>query len=555
MASEAKAAPTPLTTVRVASGLARPLFVTAPSGDTTRIFIAEQFSVTTGRVRIVNIPANTLNATPYLSILSVNTTNEEGLLGLAFHPDFYAAPGNVNRGAFFVYYTSGGNNHVVRYTATGQDPNDPTADAASAQTVIDFSHPGESNHNGGWIGFGPDGYLYIATGDGGGGCDSPGNAQNINSLMGKMHRLNVNADQNPGSSTVWGYVAAAGNPYIGVAGLDEIWHYGLRNPYRDSFDRLTGELYIGDVGQNFREEISYAAAGVGNINYGWDQREGFQCSSGGASGCTSGCSTVGRTNPIWDIAWNADAIIGGYVYRGPLIPDLQGTYFFAEYGVARIWSFHYTGTPLTAGDVLNRTTELVPTGPVGGLAINLITSFGEDANGELYICDRGSATTGEVFKIVVNCTGASKSFTSEPPANQNGTTGQSVNMNVVVSGARGLTTYTWRKDGNVVGTDSPTLQLTNVSCHDNGVYTCTVTDQCGSALVSNPSTLSVTPLPAGDIEGDCDCDLVDIDTFVNVLLDVDADPGHVSRSDVNGDTAVDAIDIQSLVDTIQNWPC
>jgi glucose/arabinose dehydrogenase len=556
LAAHAEAFQTPLTTVRVASGLARPLFVTAPTGDNSRIFIAEQFSGTTGRVRILNIPGNTLNATPYLSITGLNASNEEGLLGLAFHPDFSAAPGNVNRGAFFIYYTSGGNNHVVRYTATadvkGPDPTAATADATSAQTVIDFSHPGQTNHNGGWIGFGPDGYLYIATGDGGGACDSAGNAQNINSLMGKMHRLDVNADQNPGSSTIWGYVAAAGNPYIGVAGLDEIWHFGLRNPFRCSFDRLNGNLYIGDVGQNFREEISFASGGVGNINFGWDVREGFGCSSGGSSGCASTCSTTGRTDPIWDIAWTADAIIGGYVYRGALIPDFKGTYFYAVYGVGQIFSFRYLGVPLTAGNVTNRTTELVPTGPVGGLAINTVTSFGEDAAGELYLCDRGTGANGEVFKIVVNCAGSALSFASQP-GDQNPSIGQTVFLTVTLSGARGLTTYTWRKDGNIVGTDSQTLILNNVSCHDNGLYTCTVSDQCGT-IISDGATLTV-PLPPGDIEGDCDCDFFDVDTFVNVLLDLDADPDHISRSDVNGDIATDALDIQALVDTVPNWPC
>jgi hypothetical protein len=375
----------------------------------------------------------------------------------------------------------------------------------------------------------------------------PGNAQNVNSLLGKIHRLNVNADQNPGSTTIWGYVAPADNPYVGIAGLDEIWEYGLRNPFRDSFDRLTGDLYIGDVGQNFREEISFAPAGVSNINFGWDQREGFQCSNGGASGCPSGCSTVGRTDPIWDLVWQSGyAIICGYDYRGNLIPALQGIYFFAEYSTGRIWSFKYVGVPLTAGNVTERTAELAPG---GGLVINNITSFGEDANGEMYIVDQGG---GEIYRIVVSCAGSSIVIQSQP-TDQTVTAGQTATFSVGVSGSRGLVSYTWKRGGVVVGSNSPTLQIPNSLCYDGGTYTCTISDQCNT-IVTNTANLTVDELPPSPIPGDIDLDntvdMNDMEILVNVLVGVDTDAGHVSRANVNGSGCADGLDIETFTDLL-----
>jgi len=377
----------PLDTVRVASGLSRPCFVTAPPGDTARAFIVEQRTnaPATGRIRILDITTNTLAATPYLSIAGVSAGDEEGLLGLAFHPDF------ANNGFLYVYYTVGGNNTVRRFTANAPYMTSTTADASTNTEVITFAHPGNSNHNGGWIGFGPDNYLYIGTGDGGSANDPPGNAQNINSYLGKMHRIDVNSDGFPGDTTR-NYAIPPTNPFATVAGLDEIWFYGLRNPWRNSFDTATGQLYIGDVGQNAVEEVDVAPAGMGGLNFGWRCMEGNSCT--GLSGCT--CNGPTLTGPVHTYSHGSGcSITGGFVYRGSAICGLQGTYFFADYCTASIWSFRYTGS--NGPPVTNRTAELAPG---GGMAISSITSFGTDGLGEMYITERGSGTNGEVYKIV-----------------------------------------------------------------------------------------------------------------------------------------------------------
>jgi glucose/arabinose dehydrogenase len=394
----ARAGTTPLTSVRVASGLARPVFVTAPPGDTSRVFIVEQRSGTVGRIRVLQIPSNVLLPTAFLSISPLATGNEEGLLGLAFHPNYR------DNGYFWVYYTNtSGNNVVVRYQANAPFDTSNTANAASATAVLTFAHPTNTNHNGGWMAFGPDGYLYIATGDGGSANDPPNNAQNINSLLGKMHRLDVDgADNIPGNADDDGFPAdatrlystPADNPFAGATpGLDEIWSIGLRNPWRSGFDRLTGDLYTGDVGQNAVEEVDFQPGGMAPTpvrNYGWRCMEGTSCT--GLTGCT--CNAPDLTLPIHTFTHAAGncSVTGGYVYRGCAMPAMHGIYFFADYCSAQIWSFRYsTGTGVT--EFTNRTAELAPG---GGLSIATITSFGEDAVGELYICDQA----GEVFKII-----------------------------------------------------------------------------------------------------------------------------------------------------------
>jgi hypothetical protein len=232
--------------------------------------------------------------------------------------------------------------------------------------------------------FGPkDGYLYIGTGDGGSEGDPGNRSQDPGLLLGKMLRIDVD-DGNP-------YTNPPTNPFYGPGDpLDEIWALGLRNPWRWSFDRLTGDMYIGDVGQDQREEIDFqSAASTGGENYGWRCMEGFRCT--GLTGCT--CNDPGLTLPIYEYTHSVGcAVMGGYVYRGNAVPDLQGTYFFADYCSNKIWSFRYDGTTVT--DFMDRTAELAPG---GGLSISSIVSFGEDAWGEMYICD---SSGGELFKIV-----------------------------------------------------------------------------------------------------------------------------------------------------------
>ncbi|GJQ30078.1 MAG: hypothetical protein HBSAPP03_19620 [Phycisphaerae bacterium] len=429
-----------LATQSVATGLTRPLFVTAPPGDTSRIFVVEQRSGSVGRIRVVNIPANTLNATIYLSVTPVATGSEQGLLGLAFHPNF------LQNGYFFVNYTrpaesgiSAGSTIIARYRANAPFATSTTADAASATILLTIPQP-DANHNGGWMGFGPDGHLYIATGDGGCGndtnCSSPnppsvnppghvtgGNAQSITAnLLGKILRIDVDgADNIPGnddddgvlgSSTGPQYTIPAGNPYAGpTTGLDEIFAHGVRNPWRPSFDRLTGDFWIADVGQGAREEVNFIPLGtLAGRNFGWRCMEGTNCT--GLSGCT--CNAASLTLPILQYphsgtiaptTLNGCSITGGYVYRGSAIPCLRGHYFFADYCTPQIWSFRYTGSAVV--DVVNRTTQL---DPPGAQTIDNVMSFGEDANGELYICDQ---TGGEVFKVVL-------ASTTGPDCNTNG---------------------------------------------------------------------------------------------------------------------------------------
>lgn len=402
--------------VRVVSGLTLPLYVTAPAGDYSRIFIVEQRSGTTGRIRIATMPVDfdstyTLLATPYLSVSPVTTGNEQGLLGLAFHPDF------LNNGYFWVDYTnSSGTTTIARYRANAPFATSTTADAASATTVLTIAQP-FTNHNGGWIAFGPDGMLYIGMGDGGSANDPSNRAQNVNELLGKILRIDVDgADNIPGNDdddgtigmTLPPYTNPVDNPFFGATtGRDEIWHIGVRNPWRDAFDSLTGALYIGDVGQDAVEEVSYQPPHTfgtlpgqpgyqGGKNYGWRCMEGTSCT--GLTGCT--CGSAALTNPIHTYANSGSfcSITGGEVYRGCGLPSLDGTYFFSDYCANVIRSFNYPGSG-TIGAV-DRTTDMAPG---GGLAINSVTSYGRDAFGELYIVDQG----GEVFKI---CSDAASGF-------------------------------------------------------------------------------------------------------------------------------------------------
>jgi glucose/arabinose dehydrogenase len=371
----------PLTSVRVASGLVRPLLVGSPPGDVERLFIVEQ----DGTIRILK--NGQMLATPFLDVSAITKSpadgggNEQGLLGLAFHP------GYATNGWFFVYHTdsTGKSNVVARYTRSTANPD--LADPATRQVVLTIAHPTFTNHNGGNLAFGPDdGYLYVGTGDGGSGCDPSGNAQNGTSLLGKLLRIDVNTLP---------YTIPADNPFVGAGGnLDEIWSLGLRNPWRWSFDRQNSDLYIGDVGESTWEEIDWRpGTSAGGENFGWDRYEGTVCpnpSCGSQGSCTVG-SYVG---PIltYDHASTAGcSITGGYVYRGCRMPALSGTYFYADYCAAFIRSFVPVSGTVT--NPLDRTAELAPG---GGLSIGSITSFGEDARGEVLIVDGG----GEIFKIV-----------------------------------------------------------------------------------------------------------------------------------------------------------
>lgn len=415
-----------LATETVVTGLSRPLFVTAPPGDTSRLFIAEQRSGSIGRVRLVALPTNALNPTPYLSITPVSTGSEQGLLGMTFHPNF------AQNGLFYVKYTeppvsgvSAGSTVVAEYRANVPYATSTTADATSARVLLRLLQP-DANHNGGWIDFGPDGMLYIMTGDGGcandQNCTAPnppsvnppghtavtGNAQDItDNLLGKLLRIDVdgpdniarNADDDafPADANK-NYSIPVGNPFIGVTGDDEIWLYGLRNAWRNSFDRQTGELWIADVGQAVREEVNVVPAGASGLNYGWRCMEGTRCT--GLTGCV--CNAASLVPPIFEYGHTSAvgptpvlgcSITGGYVYRGSAIPCFRGHYIFADYCSGDIYTFTYS----VGGGVANAVSRRAELEPPGSPVITAVMSFGEDANGEIYICDQSG---GEVFKIV-----------------------------------------------------------------------------------------------------------------------------------------------------------
>jgi len=382
------AAATPLTTELVASGLVSPVFVTHAPGDTDRVFIVEQ----PGRIRILDISggAPVLGAT-FLDIGTTvdDTANEQGLLGLAFHPNY------ASNGYFYVNYTiASDDTRISRFSVSGGDPDD--ADESSELILMTISQP-QTNHNGGWLGFSPnDGYLYIAMGDGGGGGDDEpghtpgtGNAQDItNNLLGKMLRIDVDGTNGPGGL----YGIPGDNPFVGVTGDDEIWAYGLRNPWRNAFDRETGDLYIADVGQSSWEEIDYqAASSSGGESYGWRCREGAHNFD-----FTGSCGSTTHVEPIEEYARGGNpfrcSITGGEVYRGCAVPDLHGTYFYADFCSDQIWSLVVSGGASTAQ--LERTTEL---DPAGAASISEISSFGTDADGEMYVVELDD---GNVYKIV-----------------------------------------------------------------------------------------------------------------------------------------------------------
>jgi len=349
----------------VASGLERPVQVTHAGDGSGRLFVVEQ----PGRLRIVEDGA--LLSAPFLDIAHrVNYGGERGLLSVAF------PPGYATKGYFYVNYTRqpDGYTVVARYFVTA---NPDVADANSEQVILTVNQP-YSNHNGGHLAFGPrDGYLYIGMGDGGSAGDPQNNAQNPDSLLGKMLRIDV--ESGDGSYTI-----PASNPYVGTSGYrDEIWALGLRNPWRFSFDRGTGDLYIGDVGQNQWEEISFQATGTpGGLDFGWRCKEGSHVFDTSVT-CNDPAFLAGLTDPIAEYGHAEGlSVTGGSVYRGALYPDLVGRYFYADFVEGKIWSLNKTGSnPATwSSPELELDTSLN------------ISAFGEDEAGELYVVDWAGGT-------------------------------------------------------------------------------------------------------------------------------------------------------------------
>ena len=340
-----------------ASGFTDPVEITH-AGD-SRLFVVQQG----GLIKILNANGTT-NATPFLNLSSIiSTGGERGLLGLAFHPNY------ATNGFFFVNYTNtAGNTVIARYSVSAN----PNVASTTGTILMTITQP-FSNHNGGSIKFGPDGYLYIGMGDGGSGGDPGNRSQNISDNLGKMLRIDVN------SSVAPFYTNPATNPYVGIAGNDEIWAIGLRNPWKFSFNRLNGDLWIADVGQNAIEEIDKISSPLPNtgINFGW------RCYEGNSTYNTTGCAAASTmTFPFTQYARSGGAcsVTGGYVYTGTLYPNFQNKYFFTDYCDDKIRMVNSAGTITTTSSFSG----------------NSFATFGEDVAGELYVA---GISSGIIFKI------------------------------------------------------------------------------------------------------------------------------------------------------------
>lgn len=345
---------------QVVSGLERPVDIAAPPGD-QRLFVLEQ----PGRIRILRDGG--LLPEPFLDITSQvgSTGNEQGLLGIAFHPEYQS------NGYFYINYTDlDGNTRIERYRVSQADPD--RADEGSAHLIIGYEQPFR-NHNGGQVLFGPDGMLYIPSGDGGSGGDPQGHGQNLQSLLGKMLRIDVDGGDP--------YAVPPDNPFVGRSDArPEIWAYGLRNPWRVAFDGQENLLYVADVGQNSFEEVSVVDTDDGGLNFGWNIMEGTHCFEPRML-----CSRDGLVIPVVEYPRSQGiSITGGYVYRGEAIPELRGRYLYADFGQSWIRSFRYEAG--VARDDAELELEGVPN----------ITTFGVDRDGEMYV----ATLTGSIYKFV-----------------------------------------------------------------------------------------------------------------------------------------------------------
>jgi glucose/arabinose dehydrogenase len=434
-----------------ATGFNKPVAIVS-AGD-ERLFIVQQ----NGTIRILDGNGDLL-PTPFISI-SVNFgANEQGMLGMVFHPDY------ANNGYFYVNHTAGsgdGFNRIARYSV---DPNDPNkADPNSLFEILTVTQP-EWNHNGGNLAFGPDGYLYIGFGDGGSGGDPWGNGQNTQTMLGKMLRIDVD-----GGSP---YAIPSSNPYINDPDiLDEIWAVGMRNPWRYSFDRHTGDLWIGDVGQNAKEEIDFIAAAdvvAGGFNFGWDCREGDVAYQ--PNNCLAG---VAFTEPVafYKVSNFCNSVTGGFVYRSCEYPDMYGRYFYADYCNGLIWSL----TPDGNGGWINE--------EVYENASFDISSFGEDHEGNLYVARHGN---GAIYKLTSDYEWADI-FYDEP------------NDQIVAAG--GFEGYQWYKDNTLLPGQTNQI-LTGFQALGNGNYYCQLTYGLGNCT-ENTNEAEVTGIVSAlsDIPG------------------------------------------------------
>ena len=388
--ANAMSIPSMLNFTPIASGLTESVFITNAGDNSNRLFILQQ----TGQIRILKngslLPTSFIDISGLISNFT-GSNGEQGVLGLAFDPSY------TSNGYFYITYTTNNNDTTFRYTTTlaryhVSSGNPDLADTSSGAILLSIPKK-YTNHNGGMIAFGPDGYLYMSMGDGGSGGDPDNNAQNLHTLLGKLLRLDVNTTPPPGQK----YVIPSTNPFYGNSDptiRKEIWAYGLRNPWRFSFDRLTGDLYIGDVGQNTEEEVDFqASSNAGGQNYGWRILEGNLCYNP-STNCIAPSSYVPPV-ATYDHGTNDSfgcAITGGYVYRGIQSPSLQGIYFYGDYcsgkvlGLIKNPNNTWTYSPITSTNYL-------------------ISSFGQDEQGELYLANYSTGTIYHISAVTFTVTG------------------------------------------------------------------------------------------------------------------------------------------------------
>ncbi len=333
-----------------------PVFYTYANDGSNRVYVVQQ----TGKIIVFQRDSTVSTSSVFLDVTSkIVSGGEQGLLGLAFNPNY-----SSNR-YFYIYYTKTGSGDIVvaRYTRNAANP--LIADTSSQQIVLTFPHPTYTNHNGGCLMFGQDGYLYIGVGDGGSGGDPNNNAQNTNILLGKILRIDVN---NPSGGNNYGI--PPNNPFAGGGGRPEIYTYGMRNPWRFSQDPVTGIFYIGDVGQDIWEEVDIMQNGG---NYGWRIMEGYSCYNP-----PSNCDSTGLIPPIkvYNHAGNGCSITGGYVYHGTRVPSLVGSYIYGDYCSANIWRLKYENGVVTQDELVI----------AAALPYISLSSFGVDQDNELYVC-------------------------------------------------------------------------------------------------------------------------------------------------------------------------
>ncbi|MCB0451832.1 MAG: PQQ-dependent sugar dehydrogenase [Aequorivita sp.] len=425
------------------SGFSDPLNLQHANDE--RLFVVEQG----GRIKIIQ-GDGTVNTTPFLDISGqISSGGERGLLGLAFHPDY------ANNGFLFVYYTKpNGDSQISRFSVDSGNPD--LADENSELPIIDYSQP-FSNHNGGCLAFGPDGYLYIASGDGGSGGDPGNRAQNINLLLGKLLRIDVD---NPAGGNNYGI--PPDNPFVGNPNArEEIWAFGLRNPWRFSFDTTDNNLWIADVGQTSREEINRVAIGEAGLNYGWRCYEGTQPYN------NQNCPPQSElTFPIAEYTHTGGncSITGGYVYRGSMYPAISNLYFFGDYCSGRI------GTVDSSGNLQDY-------GTFSGSWV----SFGEDINKELYIIDIG----GSIYKITAGPLIGTEDFSMgntlsllPNPA--------STNVSFILNGSNIQTIQMYDIGGRIVISEeniSNNEKTISVSNLNSGIYFAKITSEKGQTAV------------------------------------------------------------------------